>query len=110
MGFIDWTKVEPRKGQKGRTAKTVLGEKLTVAIINHEKPSGRGTHQHADMEQVTYILDGTVEFTLGEETRVLQRGDMVVIPAGTLHGVKVIQGQKASCLEIFSSLRPELLS
>lgn len=43
MGFIDWGKVEPRKGQ-GCVAKTVLGERLTVAIINHEKPSGRGVH------------------------------------------------------------------
>jgi quercetin dioxygenase-like cupin family protein len=41
-------------------------------------------HSHPH-EQITYVIQGAMEFRLGEETRVLRAGDGVCIPSGVVH-------------------------
>jgi quercetin dioxygenase-like cupin family protein len=43
-------------------------------------------HSHPH-DQMTLVLSGRLDFTLGEETREIGPGDTVVIPGGMPHGV-----------------------
>lgn len=46
-------------------------------------------HDHPH-EQITYVVQGAMEFTLGGETRVLRAGDGVCCPPGVPHGAVVL--------------------
>ena len=50
-------------------------------------PPGGGPplHIHTREDETFYVLDGEVEFLLGEETVTARRGDFVNIPRGTVH-------------------------
>jgi quercetin dioxygenase-like cupin family protein len=50
-------------------------------------PPGGGPppHIHTREDETFYVLEGTVEFLLGEETVVAGPGDFVNVPRGTVH-------------------------
>ncbi|HUQ31761.1 MAG TPA: cupin domain-containing protein [Pyrinomonadaceae bacterium] len=47
--------------------------------------SSVGRHHHLETEEVYYILRGTGEMTVGDETRAVETGDAVFIPRGHTH-------------------------
>ncbi len=61
-------------------------------------------HQHPH-EQFSYVLAGRVEFTVGDETRVMSAGDCAVIPGGTKHGCRALTACKL--LDAFSPARDD---
>jgi quercetin dioxygenase-like cupin family protein len=42
-------------------------------------------HSHAANEELVYVLEGTLRYTVGSETRDLQAGDFTATPRGTVH-------------------------
>jgi quercetin dioxygenase-like cupin family protein len=50
------------------------------------------------------ILEGEFEMTIGDETRLLKKGDMYLVPSGTTHG-GVTHAQPALILDAFSPPR-----
>lgn len=50
-------------------------------------------HYHKWRSETFYLLDGQLEWTVGGETRLMGKGDLVYIPPNTVHAVKVV-GQK----------------
>ena len=42
-------------------------------------------HSHAANEEVVYVLEGTLRYRVGEETRDLQPGEVMGTPAGVVH-------------------------
>ena len=67
----------------------VTGEESGGAYFAMEAlvPPGGGPppHIHTREDETFYLLDGEVEFTLGEETIVAGPGDFVNVPRGTVH-------------------------
>ena len=47
-----------------------------------------GAHFHRETEEVYYILSGTGEMTVGDETEKVTAGDAVYIPVGNVHTLK----------------------
>ena len=47
--------------------------------------TGRSAEAHEKSEQVLLVLDGELQGEIGHEKRKLQRGDVIVIPAGVKH-------------------------
>jgi mannose-6-phosphate isomerase-like protein (cupin superfamily) len=43
-------------------------------------------HSHALNEELVYVLEGTLRYTVGSETRDLQPGDSMATPRGVVHG------------------------
>jgi quercetin dioxygenase-like cupin family protein len=58
----------------------------TVSVfLSHNKP-GTGPRLHRHPYEETFIVEeGTVLFTVGDETIEARAGDIVVVPAGTPH-------------------------
>jgi quercetin dioxygenase-like cupin family protein len=42
-------------------------------------------HSHADNEEIVYVLEGTLRYTVGPETRDLVAGQTMNTPKGTVH-------------------------
>ena len=59
-----------------------------VQMINWAKIPARKSfagHYHEDMEEIFIILSGKVKITVGKEKEVVERGDLVVVPASMVH-------------------------
>jgi mannose-6-phosphate isomerase-like protein (cupin superfamily) len=64
-----------------------------IQVINWAKiPKGKAlrSHYHESMEEIYIIVSGRIEMTIDHQTEILQKGDTVVIPAGSVHVAKNI--------------------
>jgi quercetin dioxygenase-like cupin family protein len=61
-------------------------------------------HQHPH-EQVTYVLEGRFEFTIGDETTILEPGMAALIPGGTPHGGTTLTACRV--IDMFAPVREE---
>ncbi len=43
-------------------------------------------HSHANNEELVYVLEGVLRYTVGSETRDLRPGDTMATPRGVVHG------------------------
>jgi len=60
------------------------GASVSFFISRNRAGTGPDLHWHL-YEESFVVLDGKVRFTLGEETLEATAGQIVVVPAGTLH-------------------------
>ena len=59
-----------------------------LMFVRAQLPPGQAHpfHFHPAMEEILYILSGTAEQWVERETRVMQPGDALYLPAGVIHG------------------------
>ena len=55
---------------------------LTVPAGSNVPPP----HSHSANEELVYVLEGTLRYSVGNETRDLKRGDAMATPRGVVHG------------------------
>ena len=78
--------------------------KLTVGEVELDGGTVVPSHQHPH-EQVTYVLAGRFEFTVGGGTTVLEPGMAAIIPGGVMHGGKTLTACRV--LDVFSPARDD---
>jgi quercetin dioxygenase-like cupin family protein len=98
---IDWTPV-----RKGIDRKAFTGEGCTLALHRLQPGHELLPHTHPN-EQIVYILEGEVDFHIGEETVRLTGGGLALVPPGVLHYVEVVGDKPALNLDVFTPARPE---
>ncbi|WP_406059290.1 cupin domain-containing protein [Streptomyces sp. NBC_01077] len=67
-----------------------------------EGADGARPHYHALSTELFYVLDGTMEFLLGEETTSVGRGSLVVVPPGMPHAFGAAAGCTADLLAVLT--------
>ena len=79
----------------------VDGHHLTanVAIVND---SGNALHTQRDHDELLVIIDGGVDFRVGDSVQNVEAGDLVFIPRDTIHGPILKDGQGFSSLSVFA--------
>lgn len=65
-------------------------------------------HNHPHENQLTYVLSGEFEFTIGEETRVVSAGDTLYKQPGIMHGCVCLQ--PGTLLDTFTPIREDFLA
>jgi quercetin dioxygenase-like cupin family protein len=80
------------------------GDSVTIGEIDLDAGTVVPMHNHPH-EQVTYVMEGRFEFTIGTETRILERGVAALIPGGVMHGGKTLTACRV--LDVFSPVREE---
>ena len=63
---------------------------------------GTGLHIHMAEHEMGYVLEGTCQFTIGEQIGTLNAGDWAFIPKGTPHEFKGVGWGQFRVLGIFS--------
>lgn len=89
----------------GVNARTFWGDNLLLAVVDLEANAIIPPHSHPH-EQGGLVIEGELEFTIGDEIRLAKTGDLYIIPGGVEHGVRV-GIQPARVLDIFSPVREE---
>ena len=97
--------IPPRTLAPGVTAKIASGERMMLSLVTFAPDAVVPTHSHPH-EQMGFMVSGTLEFTIGGETRVLSGNDMYFVPGGVPHAAKGGPGG-AVALDAFSPPREE---
>ena len=56
---------------------------------------------------ITYIAEGSFEFTIGGETKIVNKGDSVYMPSNVEHGVTCLEEGKL--VDVFNPMRQDFL-
>lgn len=103
--FINKEKDLPQQevfpGILGRLVHTEL---TTIADFNIAAGTELPVHQHPH-EQTSTVLEGRFLFTVGEEQRMLEAGDVAVIPGNVPHSGKALTDCRI--IDVFSPARED---
>ncbi len=89
------------------TSQIVWGERITLSYVSIEPNNPiPPLHKHPH-EQMGMVLEGEVGLTIGEETRILKKGDAFLIPPNVPHGLSAPSKKPARVLDIFSPPRED---
>lgn len=89
---------------KGFNGKFVHTDSFTIAFWEIDKDSILPKHAHIH-EQTTQVLEGKLELTIGETTKILKAGDLAIIPSNVTHSGKAITNCKVT--DIFCPVRED---
>lgn len=80
-----------------------IGAKQLVVIeVTLAPGGGHAFHHHPQQEEAIYVVEGQVEQWLDREKRVMNAGDSVFIPGGTVHASFNTSQRDAKLLAILS--------
>lgn len=87
-----WDEMPKEELGPGLKRRIVTGDELMISHVYFEKGRTIAPHSHPN-EQLTYILEGALEFTFGEagETMVVAAGEVLQIPSDVPHAAVALE-------------------
>ncbi|MBV9927597.1 MAG: cupin domain-containing protein [Acidobacteria bacterium] len=104
----DWTRVPVERLEGGIERQMVVGERVMVCRLRFAPNVVTPPHEHPH-EQITLVERGRVLFTVGEEQRVAEAGDVLHFPPGSWHGATMLD-EEVVLIDIFSPVREDFLN
>lgn len=83
--FRTWNGVEPHALLPGVGLRAIGGEQVLLCHVTYEPGTKVRRHSHETAEQVMWIIEGDVTMAVGDETKRLGAGDVVVVNPGIEH-------------------------
>lgn len=102
--MIEIASIAQKEIIKGFKARFIHTDNLTLGYWDVEEGAVLPLHSHFH-EQVTKVLEGKFELTVGNETKVYEAGYVAVIPSNVIHGGKALTPCKL--FDIFSPVRED---
>ena len=84
----------------------VYCDELMTVVNIFEANATVDLHSHPNA-QVAYILDGKFKFTIGDEEKIVEKGDSLLVQSDIKHSCVCLE--KGSLIETFTPMREELL-
>lgn len=86
----------------------IMGYDDKIMLVNvHFDEGGIGPmHEHYH-SQVTYVVSGEFELTIGNETKIMKGGDAFYIPPHVMHGA--ICKKEGVLIDVFSPIREDFM-
>jgi len=84
MPFYALDAIPPALPAPGITRRAVYLQRVMLTFFDFADGAVIPQHSHPH-EQITYIIEGALEFTLAGETRLLRAGEGVAVPADAPH-------------------------
>ena len=81
-------------------------DKIMLVNVEFDKGGIGPMHQHYH-SQVTYVISGQFDLTIGDETRRMKGGDAFYIPPNVLHGAICVE--KGILIDVFSPIREDFM-
>ncbi len=101
---VAWKSIELEQLNPLLNRQFVVGEKVMIARILLKKGCVVPLHSHHN-EQITYILDGALKFTLNGEEVVVRAGEVLCIPPNVPH--EAVALEDTVDLDIFNPPRED---
>ncbi len=81
-------------------------DKIMLVKVKFEKDAVGALHEHHH-SQVTYVESGVFEMTIGEEKKMIRKGDGYYVPPHVIHGIVCIE--PGMLIDVFSPIREDFL-
>lgn len=78
-----------------------------MCVENHFEKGAVGAMHHHPHTQITYIVSGKFEFTIGDEKKVVSAGDSLLKKDGIEHGCVCLE--EGILVDIFAPMREEFV-
>jgi quercetin dioxygenase-like cupin family protein len=104
----DWSSVPVEVLEDGTERQMIVGERVMVCRLRFAPRVVTPPHEHPH-EQVTLVERGRVLFTIGDEQRVAEAGDVLHFPPGSWHGATMLD-EEVVLIDIFSPIREDFLT
>ncbi|WP_432454625.1 MULTISPECIES: cupin domain-containing protein [unclassified Agarivorans] len=82
-------------------------DNIMTVEVHFEKGAVGPMHNHPH-EQLTYVLSGAFEFTIGDETKVVKAGDTLYKEPDVMHGCVCLEA--GVLLDNFTPMRKDFVS
>lgn len=92
MPFYRISEMREITAKSGSIQKSVPGELMKAGVVTIPQGVEPPLHVQPTEEQFTFVLEGKLLFILGDEERILEKGDMVLIPRGVAHTSRSLDG------------------
>jgi quercetin dioxygenase-like cupin family protein len=76
---------------------------MTIGVAVFDAGKSNVEHVHPNCEEAVYVLEGSVEHTLGDQRTTLRAGDLIIVPRGVPHQLLNESQSAARCYIVFSS-------
>ena len=107
MQLFSWATVRTEVMNAKIWRKVISGERAMVAQVFIAKGAVVPAHQH-ESEQLTYIMEGALEFDLEGRRVVVRKGEVLHIPSNVPH--RAVALEDTLDLDIFSPIRMDWLT
>ena len=110
MSFKSFSNIPKEDVGPGMSRRIISGDKIMLVLWELKPGAKVPLHGHPH-EQVTYVLQGKAEVTVGNEKRVVGPGDVYHVPykSNLEHEVKVLGEETFIELDIFHPIREDML-
>ena len=102
--LIAWEQQRFTEVRPGVFGSTIHTPQLTATLYRYASGSSWEEHQHPQ-DQITSVLEGTIDFVVAGEAMRLTKGDTAALPGGTPHSAAVPDPGGAVTLNVFTSRR-----
>jgi quercetin dioxygenase-like cupin family protein len=106
--FDELQSIPPQLLADGYVARAVHGKQLTLAVVEVEPGAELPEHRHPN-EQFGMVIEGSVIFRVGTETKTVEPGGIWRIPSDTPHTITG-GADGAVVIDIFSPARDDWAS
>jgi quercetin dioxygenase-like cupin family protein len=86
--LIEWDQADFEEARPGIFGSTVHTPQLTTILYRYDPGSSWEEHEHPQ-DQVTTVLEGSIDFVVGGQAAHLTPGKLATIPAGVSHSATV---------------------
>ncbi|MDJ1494125.1 cupin domain-containing protein [Cytophagaceae bacterium DM2B3-1] len=104
MSFIDLSAQSEKTIFDGFFAKFIHTDQITIAYVRIEEGKHLPPHSHPQ-EQITTVISGELEMTVGDKTQVLKEGQVGVIPSNVVHSGKALT--PCYVIDVFNPVRED---
>jgi quercetin dioxygenase-like cupin family protein len=99
--------IAPIKIDSGSYRRTLgWGDRTLLSEVTLDAGGVVPRHSHPH-EQIGYVARGAIEFTIGDEAKVLRAGDGYVIPGGVPHSCLALE--ESIAVDVFAPVRDEYI-
>ena len=105
MLFFRESELKAKQLFEGMTLRAVSGDKTMMTFFEFEPHALIPHHRHVH-EQITYVIEGEIEFTVDGETKLLKAGDGVIILSNQEHSARILD-KPARALDAWYPIRED---
>ena len=102
VSTTDVEQIEMLAGIHRRTMATT--DEAMLCQFTLDKGGTVPLHQHMN-DQIGYVISGKIEVTIGNEVRVLTKGDSYAVPGGIMHSTTALEDSLV--IDVFSPPRED---
>lgn len=99
--------IDPEPAGKGAQRRVLAYCDELMCVENQFEAGGVGALHHHPHTQITYVAEGVFEFTIGDTTKIVRKGDTLLKQDGVEHGCVCLE--KGVLVDFFTPMRKDFV-